>query len=492
MNLGEFSVRTPVIGWLLIIILIGGGISGFQAMGKLEDPAYTIKKAKVITYYPGASAKSVQDEVTYHIEDAIQRLPQLKRIKMSISRPGMSDIEIDFKDHYTTEDFPAIYDELRRKIADMRHLLPPGAQEPAIIDDFADVYGIYVAINGSGYTYRDLKDVADDIKKQLVLVPGVRKIEIGGVQKEVVYIEISRTRLGELGISLDRIGEILASQNTVVDAGNVRVGKDYVRIEPTGEFESVEKIGDVLISSDDRKQVYLRDIATIKREYKEVPDKLVYVNGKPSLTLGISMLPGQNVVDVGYRLTQRLDELEERVPVGIEIEEIYNQPIEVEKSVNGFIVSVGQALLIVIVVLLLFMGLRTGIIIGAVLLITVAGTLWVMQIFGIELQRVSLGALVIALGMLVDNAIVVAEGMLVRIQGGMKADQAARETVGKTQFALLGGTAIGILAFSAIGFSQSDTGEFARSLFYVILISLSLSWITACLLYTSPSPRDED
>ena len=312
-----------------------------------------------------------------------------------------------------------------------------------------------------------------------MLVPGVRKIEIGGVQNEVVYIEVSRTRLGELGISLDHIGELLASQNRAVDAGNVRVGADYIRIEPTGEFESVKQIGDLLISSAERRQLYLRDIATIKREYREVPDKLLYVNGKPSLTLGISMLPGQNVVDVGERLAERIEELSERVPVGIELDEIYNQPAEVEKSVNGFIVSVGQALAIVIVVLLLFMGLRTGIIIGAVLLITVAGTLWIMQIFGIELQRVSLGALVIALGMLVDNAIVVAEGMLVRMQGGMKAAQAARETVSKTQFALLGGTAIGILAFSAIGFSQSDTGEFARSLFYVILISLSLSWITA-------------
>ena len=497
MNLGEFSVKTPVIGWLLVIILLGGGISGFQAMGKLEDPAYTIKKAKIITYYPGASAQTVQDEVTYHIEDAIQRMPQLKRIKMSISRPGMSDIEIDFKDHFTTKDFPAIYDELRRKIADMRHLLPPGAQAPAIIDDFADVYGIYVAISGSGYTYRDLKDVADDLKKQLVLVPGVRKIEIGGVQEEVVYLEISRTRLGELGISLDHIRNILESQNAVTDAGNVRVGDDYVRIEPTGEFESVSQIGDLLISSDDKKQVYLRDIATIKREYREVPDKLVYVNGKPSLTLGISMLAGVNVVDVGQRLVQRLDQLDDRLPIGIEIDQIYNQPNEVEQSVNGFIVSVGQALVIVIIVLLLFMGLRTGIIIGAVLLITVAGTLWIMQIFGIELQRVSLGALVIALGMLVDNAIVVAEGMLVRMQGGMKANQAARETVAKTQFALLGGTVIGILAFSAIGFSQSDTGEFARSLFYVILISLSLSWITAvsttpllCALLLKPGENE--
>ena len=165
MNVGEYSVRNRVISWLLVIILVGGGLTAFPGMGKLEDPAYTIKLAKVITYYPGATAQQVQDEVTYHIEDAIQRLQQVKRIKMSISRPGMSDIEIQFKDHYTTEDFPGIYDELRRKIADMKHLLPPGAQEPIIADDFADVYGAFSAITGEGYTYRDLKDFADELKK---------------------------------------------------------------------------------------------------------------------------------------------------------------------------------------------------------------------------------------------------------------------------------------------------------------------------------------
>ncbi|MCU7932989.1 MAG: efflux RND transporter permease subunit [Candidatus Thiodiazotropha sp. (ex Codakia rugifera)] len=479
MNIGEYSIRTPVVSWLLVIIMVGGGIWAFERIGKLEDPAFTIKMAKIITPYPGASASQVQNEVTYHIEDAIQRMEQVKRIKMSVSRPGMSDILIEFKDKYRGDDIPNIYDELRRKIADMKHKLPPGTQDPMVIDDFGDVYGVYLAISGEGYSWRDLWDFTDNFKRELVLVPGIRKISISGTQKEVIYVDISRSQLGEMGISPTQISQTLESQNVVVTAGNASVGNEYLRIEPTGEFNSVKEIGNVLIGSDEQKLVYLKDIAEITRAYEEVPSQMYYVNGKPSLTLGISMQAGENVVAAGEKLKQRVLELLPTIPIGMELTEIYNQPAEVEKSVSGFIVSVGQAVAIVILVLLLFMGLRVGFIIGSVLLITVAGTLFIMHLEGIELQRISLGALVIALGMLVDNAIVVAEGMLVRMQAGMKAADAARETVGKTIWALLGGTVIGILAFSAIGLSPDSTGEFAGSLFWVILYSLLLSWITA-------------
>jgi len=479
MNVGEYSVTRPVISWLIVIILVGGGIWAFDNMGKLEDPAFTIKLAKVITLYPGANAQQVQDEVTYHIEDAIQRMEQVKHIKMSISRPGMSDILIEFKDKYRGKDFPNIYDELRRKIADMRDKLPPGAGAPMVIDEFGDVYGVYLALTGQGYTWRDLWDAADALKRELVLVPGVRKISIGGEQREVVYVDISRAKLGELGISPAQIAQVLKSQNVVTDSGNVRVGDEYLRINPTGEFDSVAAIGDVLVSSEAKKLVYLKDIADIVRAYQEEPSPMYYVDGRPGLTLGVSMQPGENVVAVGERLEKRFHELTGNIPVGMQLSAIYNQPGEVEKSVQGFMVSVGQAVGIVIIVLLAFMGLRVGLIIGSVLLITVAGTLLIMHLDGIELQRISLGALVIALGMLVDNAIVVAEGMLVRMRAGMTAVEAARETVRKTIWALLGGTIIGILAFSAIGLSPDSTGEFAGSLFYVILYSLLLSWVTA-------------
>jgi multidrug efflux pump subunit AcrB len=479
MNVGEYSVNNRVVSWLLVIILVGGGIYGFESMGKLEDPAFTIKNAKVITLYPGATAEQVQEEVTYHIEEAIQLMGQVDEIDMTISRPGMSDIKIQFKNTYRAKDFPDIYDELRRKLKDMEHKLPPGALPPQVIDDFGDVYGIYLALTGDGYTYRDLKDVADELKKQLVLVDGVRKVTIGGTQNEVAYLEVSRATAGELGISLEQVASVLEKQNVVVDAGRVRVGDEYLRIEPTGEHTSVKEMGELLITSDQQRLIYLKDIATITRAYKEVPNKLIYLDGQPALTLGISMLEGVNVVAVGERIDQRFSGLVESIPVGMQLKPIYNQPKEVDNSVRGFLVSLGQALGIVVVVLLFFMGIRVGLIIAAVLLITVSGTLWIMEMQGIELQRISLGALVIALGMLVDNAIVVAEGMLVRIQSGMKALQAAGEVVGKSMWALLGGTVIGILAFSAIGLSPDSTGEFIGSLFYVILISLSLSWITA-------------
>ncbi len=493
MNIGEYSVKNPVISWLLVIVFLAGGYSGFMKMGKLEDPEFTIKDVKIITQYPGATAQQVYDEVTYHIEEAIQLMPQVKWIKMSISRPGMSDITVTFQDKYNKDDFPDIYDEVRRKIADMLYKLPPGAHEPVIVDSFADVYGVYVALSGEGYSYRDLKDAADFLKKEMVLVDGVRKIVIGGAQTEVVYLDISRQRLGELGLSLEQIGQILQSQNVVTDAGKVLVGDEYLRIQPTGEFQSVSLIGDVLISSSDRTLIYLKDIAQIRREYKEVPDLLIYYEGKPALTLGISMQSGENVVAVGRNLTQRMHEISSLIPIGMKLDIIYNQPYEVENSVSGFMLNLVAAIVIVIIVLLLFMGVTAGLIIGAVLLITVAGTLLIMELYGIDLQRISLGALIIALGMLVDNAIVIAEGMMVRIQSGMNAAKAAKDVVGKNAVALLGGTIVGILAFSAIGLSQDSTGEFSRTLFYVILISLLLSWITAvsttpllCALFIKP------
>ncbi len=479
MNIAEYSVKTPVISWLLVIVLLGGGIWGFESMGKLEDPPFTVKVAKVITYYPGASAQQVQDEVTYHVEEAIQLMEQVKWIKRSVSRPGMSDVTIEFQDKYRADDFPNIYDELRRKMADMQHKLPPGAQSPVVIDSFADVYGIYLALTGDGYTWRDLWDTADALKKQLVLVPGIRKIVIGGEQQEVAYLDISRAKLAELGISLESIANVLQSQNLVADAGNVQVGGEYLRIWPTGESASVQSIGDTLISSEAKRVIRLGDIAEIHRAYIDVPSRYNYEDGKPALTLGVSVMAGQNVVEVGRALDARIDALQGSIPLGMDLSAIYDQPKQVEQSVRGFMISVVQAVAIVIVVLLLFMGLRVGFIIGSVLLITVAGTLFIMALAGIELQRISLGALIIALGMLVDNAIVVAEGMLVRMNAGMPAPKAASETVGKTIWALLGGTLIGILAFAGIGFSQDSTGEFANSLFYVILISLMLSWITA-------------
>ncbi len=478
MNIAEYSVTKKVTTWLLIILMLGGGAIALQSISRLEDPEFTIKDAKVYTLYPGATPQEVEREVTYHIENAVQQLQQLKRVE-SISQNGFSEVTVKIKDKYKKSDFPNIWDELRRKITDAQSLLPPGAKTSVVFDDYGDVFGLFYALTGDDYTYRELKDYADILKEQLLLVPGVRKITIDGVQKEVAYLEVSRATMAKLGISNLQFHRVLKSQNLVSDSGNVRVGDEYIRINPTGQLHSVHEIGELLISGNNDTLVRIKDIATVRRGYEEVPTKYNFYNGTPALTLGISILPGENVVAVGERLDSRLAELQSVTPIGMQLNAIYDQPAIVDKSVRGFIINVVLALLIVIVVLLFFMGLRTGLIIGAILLITVSATVWFMNFYAIDLQRISLGALIIALGMLVDNAIVVAEGMLVRIKRGEDGIKAAREVVGSTMWPLLGGTLVGIVAFAAIGLSEDATGEFANSLFWVILISLLLSWFTA-------------
>ena len=478
MNIAEYSVTKKVTTWLFIILMLGGGATALQEISRLEDPEFTIKEAKVYTLYPGATPQEVEREVTYHIEDAVQQLQQLKRVE-SISQSGFSEVTVKIKDKYKKPDFPNIWDELRRKITDAQSLLPPGAQTSVVFDDFGDVFGLFYALTGEDYTYRELKDYADILKEQLLLVPGVRKITIDGDQKEVAYLDISLANMSKLGISNLEFHRVLKSQNIVSDSGNVRVGDEYIRINPTGQLMSVQEIGELLVRGKNDTLVRIKDIATVRRSYEEVPVKYNYFNGKPALTMGISMLPGENVVAVGERLDTRLQQLQSVTPVGMQLDAIYNQPVIVDESVSGFIINVIAALVIVIVVLLFFMGIRTGLIIGAILLITVSGTIWFMNFYAIDLQRISLGALIIALGMLVDNAIVVAEGMLVRIKRGEDGIKAAREVVGSTMWALLGGTIVGIVAFAAIGLSEDSTGEFANSLFWVIMISLLLSWFTA-------------
>jgi multidrug efflux pump subunit AcrB len=496
MNIAEYSVTRRVTTWLLVILFLAGGISAYQDISRLEDPEFTIKDAKVYTAYPGASPLEVEKEVTYHLENAVQQMAQLKRVE-SISSEGFSEITVKVKDQYRKESLPQVWDELRRKIGDARAQLPPGASAPLVVDDFGDVYGLYYALTGEGYSPRELKDFADLLEEQLLLVPGVAKISIAGAQQEVIYLEYSRDSLAKSGISSLELQQSLQSQNLVTDSGAVRVGSEYIRINPTGHFQSVQEIGDLLITGSNQSLTRLKDIATVHRAYDETPDSYNYFNGQPALTIGISMLSGVNVVAVGERIDQRLSELTSVTPAGMQLHDIYNQPKIVEKSVNGFVINVAQALIIVIVVLLFFMGLRTGLIIGAVLLITVAATLWVMNADGIALQRISLGALIIALGMLVDNAIVVAEGMMVRIKAGEDGTKVAREVVAKTMWPLLGGTIVGIVAFAAIGLSDDGTGEFANSLFWVILISLLLSWFTAvtmtplfCVIFIKPDKAD--
>ncbi|MEZ9832023.1 efflux RND transporter permease subunit [Vibrio breoganii] len=481
-GIAAYFIRNKVISWMITLIFLVGGVAAFFDLGRLEDPAFTIKDAMVVTNYPGATPEEVEEEVTYPLEKAIQQLTYVDEVT-SISTRGLSQITVTIKRNYTSEDLPQIWDELRRKVTDIQGSLPPGVNTPAVIDDFGDVYGVLLAVTGEGYSYKELLDYVDYLRRELELVDGVSKVSVSGEQQEQVFIEMSMKRMNALGIAPETVFNLLNTQNTVSSSGAVRVGDEYIRIQPTGQFDSVEQLGDLIITDESTSGlVYLKDVAEIKRGYIDVPTNVLNFNGNMALNMGISFNAGVNVVTIGDALDQKLAELEYQQPIGINIDEIYAQPGEVDKSVSSFVVSLAQAVGIVIVVLLFFMGVRSGVLIGLILLLTVLGTFVFMSYLGIELQRISLGALVIALGMLVDNAIVIVEGILVGMKKGRTRLQAATDIVTQTKWPLLGATVIAVTAFAPIGLSEDSTGEYCRTLFTVLLISLMLSWFTAMSL----------
>lgn len=482
MDIARYFIKYRTSSWLFAAILFCGGIVSYMGLGRLEDPQFTLKQALIITQYPGASPTQVEEEVTYPLENAIQQLPYVNHVT-SVSTAGLSQLMVEMKDTYRAKELKQIWDELRHKVNDLQPQLPPGVQVPQVKDDFGDVYGILYAVTGSGYSDDELRDYVDFLRRELVLVPSVGKVAVSGVQQEQVIVEISRPRLTALGIAPQTLSALLQSQNMVANAGSIKVGPDRLRIYPTGEFESVKELENLIISSPDSKElIYLGDVARVYRENAEVPAQLIRFAGQNALTLGVSFSSGVNVVDAGAQIKQRLAELEYNRPVGITLHTIYNQPDEVANSVTGFIINLAAAVAIVILVLLVFMGLRSGILIGLILLLTVLGTFIFMLQMNIELQRVSLGALIIALGMLVDNAIVITEGILIGMQRRLKLADAASLIVKQTQWPLLGATVIAIAAFAPIGLSSDATGEFAGSLFWVLLVSLLLSWVTAITL----------
>ena len=482
MNIAEYSIKNKVISWLFLVILAVGGYTSFMELGRLEDPAFTIKDAMIISNYPGANSQEVEEELTYPLEKEIRKLPYIDRIT-STSSDGMSQIMVSMEMEYGPEELPQIWDEMRRKIADLKPNLPSGVSSIQIIDDFGDVYGIMLMLTGDDYDYVELKRYADYLSRELELVDGVGKVAIAGDQQEQLFVEVSLERLASLNLDMNTVVGLLNQQNSVQSAGKVMVNGQSLIIRPNGTMSSEQELEELIIHGRDTGNlIRLKDVATISRGIQEKPTNVITFNGKPAINLAISFGSGVNVVEVGKALQAELNALESIKPAGVNIDYFYNQAAEVDNSVNDFIVSLGQAVGIVIVVLLFAMGLRSGIIIGAVLLLTVFGTFILMNQNDVELHRISLGALIIALGMLVDNAIVVVEGILVGLKKGKTKLQASIDIVKQTQWPLLGATIIAITAFAPIGLSEDATGEFMGSLFWVLCYSLFLSWITALTL----------
>ncbi|EMA7643409.1 multidrug efflux RND transporter permease subunit VmeV [Vibrio parahaemolyticus] len=482
MNIAEYSIKNKVISWLFIVILAIGGVTSFLELGRLEDPAFTIKDAMIVATYPGATSKEVEEELTYPLEKEIRKLPYIDRIT-STSSNGMSQIMVSMKMDYGPDELPQIWDEMRRKINDLQPTLPQGVKSLQIIDDFGDVYGVMLMLTGDDYDYVELKRYADHLRREIELVDGVGKVDIAGDQQEMLFVEISLDRLASLNLDMNVVSGLLNQQNNVVSAGEVMVNGESLVIRPSGTLNTVQALENLIIHGRDTGNlIRLKDVATITRGIQEKPGNMILFNGKKAINIGISFASGVNVVEVGERLNAELSSLESIKPAGLDMSYFYNQAQEVDDSVKAFVISLAEAVAIVIIVLLFTMGLRSGVIIGVVLLLTVFGTFILMNYNNIELHRISLGALIIALGMLVDNAIVVVEGILVGLKKGRTKVQAAVDIVKQTQWPLLGATVIAITAFAPIGLSQDATGEFMGSLFWVLCFSLFLSWVTAITL----------
>lgn len=464
----------------MIIALIGGWLA-YQNMSRFEDPEFTIRIAKVITQYPGASPKEVMNEVTEPLETALQQLPEVEAVE-STSSAGLSDIsvEIRYGASRTKSDLQVVWTKVRNKVNDAQRSLPPGAGPTIVEDDFGDVYGIYYLLTGEGYSSAELMTYAKELRRDLLLVDGVAKVGIIGEQEEVIYVEVSRDRAAALGVSLNQVYDTLSQQNAVTAAGDIVLGDERIEINPTGEISSVAAIRALIIGDVSSGGVTrLGAIANVTRGYREPSEQYIRYNGEPALGVGISSIAGANVVRIGEAVDAQLVALESQRPVGMTLHEYYHQGKVVNASIQDFAWNVIAALAIVFVTLLVFMGFRSGLVMGATVLLTMAATLLIMWVAGIPMHRISLGALVISLGMLVDNGVVITDGILVGVQKGRNKLEVAKEVASKNLRPLLGGTLVGIIAFAPIGFAPGDTAEFTGALFWVVLIALGLSWVLA-------------
>ncbi|SHJ21932.1 Multidrug efflux pump subunit AcrB [Shimia gijangensis] len=497
MSIAEFSIKNRLIAGVVIVLSLIGGWQAYKNMPRFEDPEFVIRTAQVITSYPGATPLEVANEVTETLESAFQEMIEVEEIR-SKSEAGRSTISVDILYEFSPskEDLSLIYTKLRNKAKDAARGLPPGASDPYVNDDYANVYGLYYVLTSDGFSPREMQDYAKAVRTELLAVDGVAKVAIDGVQDEAIYLEFNQTQMSVTGVSLDQVFSQIQQHTSVVSAGDVVIGQQRVQFQLPEIGDSVTALMNTVVTTDDTDRIVrLRDIADVVRSYQDPPSKIMRYNGRPAVIVGISALPGENIVKVGEAISKVIEDTEVNRPLGIEIETFYHQGEIVDISVKDFAKNVGAALLIVLITLGVFMGMRSAVVIGGVLLLTIAATLAVMNLAGIPMHRISLGALIIALGMLVDNAIVVTEGILVGVKEGKRKLEMSIDVVARTKWPLLGGTLVGIIAFAPIGFAPGSTAEYTGDLFWVVMISLGFSWLfalTAVPLFADILFKEED
>ncbi len=479
MNLPKYSLEHKrVIFFFLTVVLIGGLWSFFE-LPKKEDSPFVIKTAVLMTQYPGATPAEVEELVTEPIEREIQSMSEVKKIK-SESGFGFSKITIELIPSINNNRMPVKWDELRRKVQNVQPQLPKEASTITVNDDFGDVFGIYYALTiDEGFSYKELRDWTQKIKKLLVPIEGVQKVMLYGEQQEVINVKLSPERLAMTGIKPNEMGQLLGAQNTLVNTGAMDLGEYELRIMADGTYKSIDDIRNQLIMTREGREVRLGDIADVERGYLNPPSNLMRVNGLRAVGIGVASGSKDNVVAVGDAVAAKLKEIEKLMPVGIELVPIYPENKIAAEANNGFILNLIESLVIVIVIIFLVMGARAGMLIGSSLLFSVAGTMLVMLGMGTSLNRTSLAAFIIAMGMLVDNAIVVTDNAQIAIRRGMERSRALIEGAKGPQWQLLGATMIAIFSFLPLYLAPSSVAEMVNPLFIVLAVSLGLSWIFA-------------
>lgn len=479
-NLSEWALDHPsLVLYVVLMLTMVGSFSYFQ-LGQSEDPPFSFRIMIVRTGWPGASAREVEEQVTDKLEKKLQELPWLDNLR-SYSRPGESLIFILAKDSTPAEEIPNVWYQARKKIGDIQHTLPDGVEEPAFNDEFGDVYGNLYALTGDGYDPAELKRRAEVVRAELLKVKDVAKVDFFGEQKQRIYINLSNAKLATLGIDVPELLSTLQLQNLVTSSGNFDSVQERIRIAVTGRYDHVQEIRDIRLRAHDR-EFRLGDIATITRGHEDPPNDRVRFQGKAALLIGVSMQQGGDIIELGANLDNTVKRVQSQLPVGLDLEPVSSQPRAVQHSINEFVRSLTEAVIIVLGVSLLSLGFRTGIVVAITIPVVLAITFWLMHLLNVGLHKISLGALILALGLLVDDAIIAVEMMASKMEQGFERKRAAAFAYTSTAMPMLSGTLVTAAGFLPIATAASSTGEYTRSLFQVVVIALLVSWLAAVIL----------
>lgn len=476
----DFFMRRPTLFWSILVLILLVGVLAYLRMPKLEDPAVTVKQASVVILYPGANTERVEKDVVKVVEEQLRTLPDVRKISSTV-KSGQALIQVEFEYETPMGEVEQHFDMVRRKVSDVEMMLPPGVMSPIVIDDMMDVYGIFYAISGEDYEYPELEEYAKTLKREILPIKGVKRVNIGGTQREVIDISFTPEQLKNNGNLPMLIAQALQSVTKPIDAGKIKNGSDRLAVEITDGARTVEEISDLIINLPEGKKVRLGDIAKVSRHIVENQSGAFFLNGNKALTILVALENSAVVPDVGKLVDEKVDEVFSRFPVGIAVDKVFFQPDQVNSAISSFMINLIESVIIVIFVLMLAMGWRSGIIIGLGLILTVALSFPILSALGTTLQRISLGAFIIAMGMLVDNAVVIMDGIMKDREKGLPKKEYLRRIGRQTALPLLGATIIAAATFLPIYLTTGTVGEFAGDLFLVICVSLLVSWMLALI-----------